>query len=198
MKGKGLLEREAGKLPPKVRTLVAQVGDEEIKTITLFRHPISVSKFLKFIGALKGTPYDDLMHLGMVINGKYIFDKQEVIKFYRSSVPSGSETLAVPVNKKITISELIEKTKKRMGDNDFTRYSSSDQNCQDLMLNVLAANGLSSSQATQFIKQDLEKVFKNLPPYAKKIADFVTGASRVVERVSEGEGKKRKKKVKKN
>lgn len=196
MKGKGLLEREAGKLPPRVRALLSQVGDEEIKSITLFRKPISVSAFGKYLGALKGTPYDDLFHLGMVINGKYTFDKQEVIKFFKGGVPSGAETLTVPVNKKITINELIERTKKRMGDNDFTRYSSKSENCQDLMVNVLAANGLSSSEATKFIKQDTEKIFKNLPSYAEKLSDFVTGAQRVVERVIEGEGKKRKPKKK--
>lgn len=187
--GEGLFERTAGKLSPKIRALLEQVGGEKITSIILFRRPISLSKFAKFVGVLKGTSYDDLMHLGMIINKKYLLDKQEVIHFERAGVPSDAEKLEVSLDgKDITINELIEKTRKRMGDNNFTSYSSRKNNCQDFMLNVLSANGLSSSEYTKFIKQDLEGVFKNLPAYAEKIADFVTGASRVVEKIQEGEG----------
>ena len=57
-------------------------------------------------------------------------------------------------------------------------------------MNVLSANGLSSPIYTQFIKQDLQKVFENLPKYAEQIADFVTGAQRVAEKIIQGEGSK--------
>lgn len=191
--GEGLFERTAGKLSPKIRQLLEQVGGEKITSIILFRRPISLSKFAKFVGVLKGTSYDDLMHLGMIINKKYLLDKQEVIHFERAGVPSDAEKLEVSLDgKDITINELIEKTRKRMGDNNFTSYSSRKNNCQDFMLNVLSANGLSSPEYSRFIKQDLEGVFKNLPSYAEKIADFVTGASRVVEKIQEGEGSREK------
>jgi len=188
--GEGFFFRDVGKLPPQARKLLEQVGEEKISSIKLFRKPISLSSFAKFIGALKGTPYDKLFHLGMVINGKYLLDKQEVIHFERKGVPSGSEveTQDVSVDKDITISELLEKTRKRMGDADFSNYSSRKNNCQDFMMNVLSANGLSSPIYTKFIKQDTESVFKNLPSYAEKISDFVTGAQALVERQISGEG----------
>jgi hypothetical protein len=189
MQGTGIFFRDPGKLSPKVRQLIEKVGEEKINSIILFRRPISLSKFAKFVGVLKGTSYDDLMHLGMIINKKYLLDKQDVIHFEPSGVPSDAEKLEVSLDgKEITINELLEKTRKRMGDSDFTSYSSKKNNCQDFMLNVLAANGLSSPEYTKFIKQDLEKVFNNLPSYAEKIADFVTEAGRVAERVMEGEG----------
>jgi len=189
MQGTGIFFRDPGKLSPKVRQLIEKVGEEKINSIILFRRPISLSKFAKFVGVLKGTSYDDLMHLGMIINKKYLLDKQDVIHFEPSGVPSDAEKLEVSLDgKEITINELLEKTRKRMGDSDFTSYSSKNNNCQDFMLNILAANGLSSPEYTKFIKQDLEKVFNNLPSYAEKIADFVTEAGRVAERVMEGEG----------
>ncbi len=188
--GSGFFERTAGKLSPSIRKLLEQVGDEKITSIKLFRKPISLSSFAKFIGALKGTSYDQLLHLGLILNNKYLLDKQEVIHFERSGVPSGSETLDVDVNKDITINELLEKTRKRMGDSNFTSYSSRRNNCQDFVMNILSANGLSSPIYTQFIKQDLQQVFENLPKYAEQIADFVTGAQRVVEKVIQGEGSK--------
>jgi len=189
MQGTGIFFRDPGKLSPKVRQLIEKVGEEKINSIILFRRPISLSKFAKFVGVLKGTSYDDLMHLGMIINKKYLLDKQDVIHFEPSGVPSDAEKLEVSLDgKEITINELLEKTRKRMGNSDFTSYSSKNNNCQDFMLNILAANGLSSPEYTKFIKQDLEKVFNNLPSYAEKIADFVTEAGRVAERVMEGEG----------
>lgn len=188
MQGEGFFFRDPGKLSPSVRKLLEQVGEEKVSSIKLFRKPISLSKFAKFIGALKGTPYDELFHLGMIINGKYLLDKQEVIHFERSGVPSGSDTLDVKVDKDITIGEMMEKTRKKMGDSNFTSYSSRRNNCQDFMLAVLSASGLSAPEYSQFIKQNTESVFKNLPSYAEAISDFVTGAQRLVERQMEGEG----------
>ena len=186
--GSGFFFRDPGKLSPSIRKLLEQVGDEKITSIKLFRKPISLSSFAKFIGALKGTSYDSLLHLGLILNNKYLLDKQEVIHFERSGVPSGSETLDVDVNKDITINQLLEATRKRMGDSNFTSYSSRRNNCQDFVMNVLSANGLSSPIYTQFIKQDLQQVFENLPKYAEQIADFVTGAQRVAEKIIQGEG----------
>lgn len=188
MQGTGFFERDVGKLSPSIRKLLDQVGNEKITSIKLFRKPISLSSFAKFIGALKGTPYDQLLHLGLVINNKYLLDKQEVIHFEKSGVPSGSETLDVNVNKDLTINELLEKTRKRMGDSNFTSYSARRNNCQDFVMNVLSANGLNSPEYSQFIKQDLQQVFENLPSYSEQIADFVTGAQRVAERLVSGEG----------
>jgi hypothetical protein len=186
--GDGFFERTAGKLSPKIRKLLEQVGDEKITSIKLFRKPISLSSFAKFIGALKGTAYDELLHLGLILNNKYLLDKQEVIHFERSGVPSGAETLDVEVDKDITINELLERTRSKMGDSNFTSYSSRRNNCQDFVQAVLSANGLSSPIYTKFIKQDTESVFKNLPSYAEKLSDFVTGAQRVVEKIVQGEG----------
>lgn len=188
MQGTGFFERDVGKLSPSIRKLLDQVGNEKITSIKLFRKPISLSSFAKFIGALKGTPYDQLLHLGLVINNKYLLDKQEVIHFEKSGVPSGSETLDVNVNKDLTINELLSATRKRMGDSNFTSYSARRNNCQDFVMNVLSANGLNSQEYSQFIKQDLQQVFENLPSYSEQIADFVTGAQRVAERLVSGEG----------
>ena len=189
MNGTGFFERDVGKLSPSIRKLLEQVGNEKITSIKLFRKPISLSSFAKFIGALKGTPYDFLLHLGLILNNKYLLDKQEVIHFERSGVPSGSETLDVNVDKDLTINDLLEKTRKRMGDSNFTSYSAKRNNCQDFVQAVLSANGLNSPEYSQFIKQDLQQVFENLPKYSEQIADFVTGAQRVAERLVSGEGK---------
>jgi hypothetical protein len=192
--GDGILLRDAGKFPPADRKLIEEVGGEKVEKLTLFRYPIQLSKFAKFIGALKSTPYDDLIHIGVVINGKYLTEKDAVLNFERAGVPSQStDTLDVPLGtKSITINDLLENTRKRMGDTAFSTYCALNKgdcsNCQGYLKNMLDANGLSTAETTKFVLQDLEQVTKNLPSYANAIANFFTGAKAVVNRLTQGEG----------
>lgn len=192
--GEGLLTRDPGQFPPKDRAVLAQVGDEKVTKLTLYRYPISLSKFAKFIGALKNTPYDDLIHIGVVINDKYLTEKDAVLTFERNGVPSQStDTLDVPVGvREFTINEMIDRTRKRMGDVAFSTYCALNKgncsNCQGYLKNMLDANGLSTAETTKFILQDLEQVTKNLPSYANAVANFFTGAKAVANRLIQGEG----------
>lgn len=188
--GLGLISRDPGQYPPKDREVIAQVGDEKVTKLTLFRYPISLSKFAKFLNVLKNTPYDDLMHLGLVINDKYLTEKDAVLTFERGGVPSqAKDTLDVPVGlKEFTINEMIDRTRNRMGKERFSTYKALSWNCQDYLKNMLDANGLSTAETTKFILQDLTQVTKNLPSYADAIANFFTGAKAVINRQLQGEG----------
>lgn len=188
--GDGVLLREPGKYPPADRKLIEEVGTEKVEKLTLFRYPIQLSKFAKFIGALKNTPYDDLIHIGVVINDKYLTEKDAVLNFEKSGVPSQStDTMDVQLGtKSITINDLLENTRKRMGDQRFSEYRALSWNCQDYLQNMLEANGVSTAETTKFIKQDLEQVVKNLPSFANAISNFFTGAKAVVNRITQGEG----------
>lgn len=188
--GNGMFLREPGKFPPEDRKLIEQVGSEPVNKLTLFKYPIQLSKFAKFIGALKNTPYDDLIHIGVVINDSYLSEKDAVLNFERSGVPKQStDTLDVQLgNKSFTINDLLENTRKRMGDQRFSEYRALSWNCQDYLQNMLEANGVSTAETTKFIKQDLEQVIKNLPSYTNAISNFFTGAKAVVNRLTKGEG----------
>lgn len=188
--GEGLLTREPGQYPPKDRAVIAQVGDEKVTKITLYRYPISLSQFAKFIGVLKNTPFDDLMHIGVVINDKYLTEKDAVLTFERNGVPKQStSTLDVPVGlKEFTINEMIDRTRSKMGSQRFSEYRALSWNCQDYLKNMLDANGLSTAETTKFILQDLEQITKNLPSYANAISNFFTGAKAIANRLIQGEG----------
>jgi len=192
--GEGVFMRDSGLYPPADRKVIEEVGEEVVKKITLYRYPISLSKFAKFIGALKSTPYDDLMHIGVVINDKYLTEKDAVLTFKRSGVPKEStSTLDVPVGlKELTINEMINRTRDRMGPVAFSTYCALNKgncsNCQGYLKNMLDANALSTAETTKFILQDLEQVTKNLPSYANAIANFFTGAKAVANRLIKGEG----------
>jgi hypothetical protein len=181
--GTGTFVREPGLEPPKFRKLLEEVGDEKITKLTLWRQPISVNSILKFLKLNKS--YDDLFHLAVNINEKYNLDKQSVLTFERGK--SKGETLEIPVNKDITIDELIQRTKKRMGNEAYSSYSVRN-NCQQFLLNVLSANGLMTADARKFIEQDVEKILQDLPAYSEVVANFFTKAQAVADRLIEGNG----------
>jgi hypothetical protein len=189
LKGEGIFTRDPGKFPPKSRALIEQVGNDKITKMTLFRYPIALSKFAQQLGALKDTPYDDLIHIGVVINDKYLTEKDAVLNFERSGVPSQStDTLNVPITRDLTINDLLENTRKRMGNERFTTYKALSWNCQDYLDNMLVANGLSNAENKKFVLQDLKQVVKNLPSYTNVLSNLFTGAKAVVNRLIEGEG----------
>ena len=88
------------------------------------------------------------------------------------SIPSG-----------LTINKLIENTQKSMG-SKFIPYSSSSNNCQDFILNVLKANQMDSQELNAFIKQDTSMIFKD--EKFKKFADTVTGLGEKIDVIAQG------------
>ena len=184
--GTGIFLREPGLEPPKFRKLLSEVGQEPIKKLTLWREPISINSMLKFLKLNKS--YDDLFHLSLNIDDKYNLDKQSVLTFERGK-PKG-ETLEIPVNKDITIDQMVQKTKERMGKEAYTSYSVRN-NCQQFLLNVLSANGLMTPDARKFIEQDVEKILQDLPAYSEVVANFFTKAQAAGNRLIEGEGASR-------
>ncbi len=85
----------------------------------------NLSQMIHRKGFLKKQPYDKFFHLGILINDKYAFDKQEsytFVKVSKGSFLKKAETSPVQFNKDITINELVDLTKKRMGEEKFKGY----------------------------------------------------------------------------
>ncbi len=166
MVGQGIIFRDPGKYPPKMRALLEEVGDEEIKKITLFRYPLNKAvQTAAKLGTLGLSPYDKLFHLGIIINDKYLLDKQDVLDFKRSGVPNkpGTETMEVgrvSMNPKLTINELLEETKKRVGNSRMTSYNAFKNNCQRFIQDLMNTGGWTTQQTTDFILQDTELLLK--------------------------------------
>lgn len=195
-------KRADGLLPPHVRRFLEKNGDTIITSLQVERTPLSpfMTKLLNtislgtFENAIANSSYDNMFHLALVINDKYTLDKQEVITLKeKRGGDSKTESINVPLNgKQITIRELLDKTKERMGDSKFSNYDSRTNNCQDFLLNILEANGLSSPSLKDFIKQDAESIYKELPSFTDKIAKFLTDAGATVNKLIEGESVKKK------
>ena len=192
-----LKKRPTELYPPNVRNILKKNGDEKITKITIVRTPVEsfvqnlmqVISAGKFKQAVKKTGYDDMFHLSLIINDKYILDKQEVVKLKKSNkIPKNGQIVSMDVNKDLTLSQLVDDTKKRMGDDKFSNYSAKSNNCQDFLLNVLSANKLNAGSLDEFIKQDSTKVFKELPKITDKLANVLTDVGAVANKIVEGEG----------
>jgi len=168
-------------------------GNEKIHKIEIFRKPLD-SKLVEALNRLtddkvdeflKKQPYDKFFHLGILINDNYAFDKQEsytFVKVNKNTFLKKAETSSVQFNKDITIKELVELTKKRMGDAKFKGYHPLKNNCQDFVLNALDSIGATFDR--NFVKQDVAELAKTIPSWKQKISEFVVGLARGIKQIT--------------
>lgn len=178
-------------MPPAVKDIMNKHGQEIITSITLRRNPVShlitgamnAVSLGSFQKKLDEQPYDELFHLAMLVqsaNTRFLLEKIERVNVSSSiGNPDGLETLACPLNgKEITVFDLINNTKEKMGKTQFLDYDPVSNNCQVFLMNVLDANGLLNAENKEWVKQDTEVLFKNnkvLAKVSKKLTDI--GAS---------------------
>jgi hypothetical protein len=80
--------------------------------------------------------------------------------------------------------EVIERTRKAMGDFKFYQYGSlRHNNCQDFVQAILNANGLNSPEITKFVYQPLDYLISKMPNYVVKFAQGVTDLASKIKQV---------------
>jgi hypothetical protein len=180
-------------MPPSVKDVMNNRGQEIITSIMLRRNPVSslitgamnAVSLGSFQKNLDKQPYDKLFHLAMLVqtaNTKFLLEKIERVNVSSSiGSPEGLETLNVPLNgKQITVFDLINNTLKQMGKNKFLDYDAVTNNCQVFIMNVLDANGLLNDGNQSWVKQDTEVLFKGnktLAKISKKLTDIGASAN---------------------
>jgi hypothetical protein len=186
---------------PKVRKILEKVGGDIIASIEIGRTPvpslltnalniISFGEFQKKFGAM---PYDKLWHLFMIIRTtkgeRVMFEKNEVINsVLRYKIPPNTELKKVDgIHQNVSINDFLLKGLQRQGKSKFFTYSASHNNCQDWIVNLLQANYI-GGDIISFVKQDTKVLFEGLP-HLRKIANTVTDAAAIGDRVLQGRGK---------
>lgn len=191
MLGKGLFVRDFGKYPPKMRENLKKYGDEKITKLQVFRYPLKEISFFAKIASFGNLTYDQLFHLGLLINGKYILDKNTVWGFEKRPLKARDGLSIMNVDKfdlDMSINELLEKTRKRIGDEKHFKYKALSTNCQyavDAMLTTINGN---NSKLKDFVKQDMEKVAKSLPGFSEAFLTVQNKVGEVWNRLTQGEG----------
>jgi len=166
-----------------VRDVLSQYGDQQIKSITVCRSPVSsavqeamnVASLGAFKKRLSRQPYDELYHLFALItleDGTVLtLDKQAQItlkvgnKTYKDSM-----AVAPPFT---TIKEMLDNTQKSMGNSAFFGYNAKSNNCQVFLYNFFESNGKATPQIRSFIMQDVNRLFDdNLEYFSKFVTDL--------------------------
>lgn len=197
--GNGFFIRDPTIDPPAVRKILESIGNEKVQTLKLIRTPLSkTTKFLLNLASLgrlqratEQIGVDDFFHLAMIINNKYMLEKNEVIRLYRDNrIPEGSITLDVPVQIDITIKEMLDATKQQMGDR-YGAYDAKTNNCGIFLDNVLKSNGMSNNETDKFLNQPTIELFNQFPKFSEILTKLGTTLGAVSSRIIEGEGVKR-------
>jgi hypothetical protein len=177
--------------PPRVQDFLNRYGNDTISNITLRRAPIKgvINTLLNWISfgkwneARRKYGYDTFYHLSMVFNvanTTAVLEKNQVINLstgYNQQPDTEVMSIGSPAN--LTVNQLMDNTRKQMGDAKFFTYDAFTNNCQVFLMNVLKANNMLTPQAQSFIVQPIEQLVKELPSFVKPVARTLTDIAAV-------------------
>ena len=175
--GKGILDHPGNNMPDAVKRMLEAHGEEAVSSLTVIRTPVqsAISTVLNVVtlGAFKAAlakyNYDQLFHLAIEVNSRYVIEKNATVQFKPGSRSGGDrKQAAVPAG--VKVKDLF----KRGTSEGFWLYDPRTNNCQDFIVTVLAGVGALTSELRAFVKQDAVSVFASMPSYAGKLAKLVT------------------------
>lgn len=173
--------------PPQVKNLLIQFGNQRITDIKMCKEVVSENtEFL--MKALSGKDtweeakrkngFDRFYHLFMIAtleNGQQLhIEKNEVIRVSPAPRPCPDALDLGAPSQPITLNELMERTKHRIGDRDFFTYDPLANNCQNFVNQLLRTMGLWNDTASKFVFQDIKGLRESLPSYTKYLAKGLT------------------------
>jgi len=178
--------REVGsQYPPQVRSILLRHGDHKIVDIKLCREVVSANTefLLKALAgsntwedAKKKYGFDKFYHLFMIATledgTKLHIEKNEIIRVSPAPRPCPDALDLGPTN--ISLLELFEKTKTRIGDNRFFVYDPFGNNCQAFISELLKTINLWNETSRSFVYQDIEGLRAELPSYTASLAKGLT------------------------
>jgi hypothetical protein len=74
----------------------------------------------------------------------------------------------------MTVNQMMERTRQRIGDRDFFTYDPLANNCQNFVNQLLRTLGLWNQTASTFVFQDIKGLREELPSYTRAIAKGLT------------------------
>ena len=182
-------------LPKKFRQFLKAHGRDKIQSLSMMRAPVAKPGVMamqlltlgKWDEFKKRGGVDEVYHTSIIINGNIVLEKLEKLEGRVDagySKMEGAELYPIPVKEDITIAEFLEKGRRQMGTAFYT-YDAFTSNCQSWVLAMVSANGLLTAEGRKFIKQDIDKLIKELPALTKIGAVKITDVARDVGNVAE-------------
>ncbi len=197
MEGGDLFDMNLGNLTSKSAEMYKKKKNDKITSLELFRRPVedaltgvmdaftgnAVSKYFK------STSHDKLFHLGLIINGKFLYHKQANIAIEQmpKGFKKGKKLELKPVtgfSSDLTFKEMYRRTRDKMGEKKFYDYDSFKNNCQDFIVDTLDTIGATYDK--EWVKQDVEGIVEKSPSWFPDLAKALTDTASVAEKVVGG------------
>jgi hypothetical protein len=162
-------------------------GWELIKQMTVARHPLSnnLTQVFKFFSH---TRYRNLNHVVLNIvtekGTKITIEKNAIISVFLDQPPMDNQTeFTINNPPEISVNNLMKRTSLLMG-KDYFEYEVRDNNCQDFLIAIFKANGISQEGLFEFVKQELDETFDANRPL-EFIVDAVVDITGVIDEVAQ-------------
>jgi len=165
-----------------------------IKGIVIVRAPVKKGAVTALnalsLGTLKSIQrklgYDTLFHIGIKLelaNGQsWRLEKTQNISLKRYEPHPDTQTVVIPVNKSITLKDLMNKLYKKQGD-DMYEYDAFTNNCQMFIRDLLSTSGMFPASAASFVSQNTEAIHQSLPGYVPIITKGFTKIGSAADRL---------------
>lgn len=199
--GKVFKKRDVNQIIPfrkeytnKTRNNLNKFKNAQIFKMTLVRKPVNstlinvlnVLSFGLFKKMMKSHSFDEMFHLSLVVTFRsginLLIEKQAEINIdsdFEKELTELSEVLPMESYQanSLTLGQLMENTRKFMGDRKYFDYDAFNNNCQNFILSILNANNLNRPKYQDFIYQDIRELYKELEDkagYVSTISKFTT------------------------
>jgi hypothetical protein len=181
LEGSGLFDvfdKVLSLIPPgklkKSDDFLNQIGNDKINNMIIYKTPLQkfVNIGMKILGA---KSIDEFFHIGLYCNNDIVIEKSNAVRIDKYN-PIENNTLTMNIDlsgRNITYRELMENTRKYMGDQLYYSYNKINNNCGIFITAILTANNLMRPEYKQFLYQDMSKLDSELKPTSHKIIDRV-------------------------
>ena len=195
---KGMFTKRESFNNVSTRTL-KEYGDKPIVRLQIARQPvvkaldsvINVISLGKWDDLKKEYGFDQLMHLGLIVTVQLANGATKNVMVEKVDAVTISPTVTMNSNKTeyqevplggrtLTLNSMVDKALNRVGAKMFFDYSglgvgnAPPNNCQYFIKYLLENSGLLDARSKSFLFQDVEKLAKQMPEYAKTIMNGVT------------------------
>ena len=176
-----------------VENVIKAYGDQTVIRFDIFREPIQglIDKLINVLSLgswaslKKKYDYNEFFHLYSIVTldtGRTVrVEKNANITITPDGQGKGEFQNVSLRGKKITLTDLLESTRKRYGNYRFFGYDAFENNCQDFLVKILTSNGIGDTENIAFVKQDIEKLAGELPGFTTKLSSAITGLGSYIE-----------------
>jgi len=175
----------------RFKQFLKQHGEETVTSVKVGRVPIAPAVRLgfdivtagKFEEAHKKLGVDNFFHLYLIINDKYLLEKNETVNEKPWSQGAKQEVIHIADGVNKTIDEMIKNASAGEEKSFWLDYNPLTNNCQMWVTRMLKRNGLLTSTASKWINQDMQALLKELPHDASEKSQAITDLASVVNRI---------------